>query len=251
MQSRRSGTSTWYRLDEQQRSHAPSSLWQLISQALEDPLVKQDAMRLPAVLRSRHAQHQWVDSVAGDMERHYSPGRTWESTARVLAELDNTDAIIDIASGDGVLADLLKHRCQDYLCVDLNPLVVKAGAERLTEWPQVRFARGDMHQLPVKNDTYPVALVLHALSFSICPEQVVLEAARVLKPGGRLLLVTLAAHHEAAVVEAFDHHNQGFAASELTRWAAQAGLNTVSCGAICTERRPPYFQVLMLHATKP
>lgn len=250
VQSRRSGTNTWYRLINHRLDGAQRQLWNLMTETLEDNLLKQDAMRLPAVLRQRLKSQRWVDSVAGDMERHYSPGRTWESTARVLAELGGADRILDIASGDGVLADLLKQRVSDYLCVDINPRVVAAGRQRLSDQPQVHFARGDMHKLPVRDGSYPLAVVLHALSFTRQPQVVINETARCLDSKGRLILVTLAQHQEAAAVEAFDHLNNGFSATELQQLAKQAGLTTVRCEVICTERRPPYFQVLMLHARK-
>ena len=53
----------------------------------DDPLLRQDAERVAAVLATRAADQNWADSVAGDMERHYSPGRTWEALARTALPL--------------------------------------------------------------------------------------------------------------------------------------------------------------------
>ena len=62
-----------------------------------------------AVLSSR-AGLSWADQVAGDMERHYSPGRTWDTLARTLMPLLTLGQVLDVASGDGALAELLAPR---------------------------------------------------------------------------------------------------------------------------------------------
>src|SRR3546814_4944677 len=72
-------------------------------------------MRVAGVLAMRAADQNWADSVAGDMERHYSPGRTWEALARSVLPLFETGDVLDIASGDGVLAELLApHRSEEH-----------------------------------------------------------------------------------------------------------------------------------------
>src|SRR3546814_5463077 len=92
--------------DEATLDPAQRSLWQALSAGSDDPLLRQDAMRVAGVLAMRAADQNWADSVAGDMERHYSPGRTWEALARSVLPLFETGDVLDIASGDGVLAEL-------------------------------------------------------------------------------------------------------------------------------------------------
>ena len=74
------------------------------------PLLRDDERACPIVLAQRARAEGWADTVAGDMERHYSPGRTWEALARVLMQMVDTGDVLDIASGDGVLAELLAPR---------------------------------------------------------------------------------------------------------------------------------------------
>jgi DNA-binding transcriptional ArsR family regulator len=81
VRDRRSGVSAYYRFDEAVLDAAQRALWHSISQGSDDPLLRQDAERVPSILAMRAADQNWADSVAGDMERHYSPGRTWEALA--------------------------------------------------------------------------------------------------------------------------------------------------------------------------
>ena len=65
------------------------------------------------------------------MERHYSPGRTWEATARAVTKLINLGAVLDLGSGDGVLAELLAKNSAQYTCVDNNSKAIEAAKARL------------------------------------------------------------------------------------------------------------------------
>jgi len=98
---RREGVFVYYRICTPIADESLNALWQLLRSNTSDPLVKQDLERIPEVLQKRGGT--WADSVAGDMERHYSPGRTWEATARGLVHLLDPGDVLDVASGDGVL----------------------------------------------------------------------------------------------------------------------------------------------------
>ena len=83
------------------------------------------------------------------------------------------------------------------------------------------------------------------------PGDVFRQVAGVLKPGGRVLAVTLGEHDHRAVVEPFDHRNLGFNRDTLTGMARDAGLDVVSCDRLSRERRAPHFEVISLLARKP
>ena len=106
--SRKDGVSTYYRLNKKIINEQYQSIWNtLISECTSDSLVAQDLQRLTLVLAERAKDKNWVDSVAGDMERQYSPGRSWEATTRAISYLLELGDVLDIGSGDGVLAELL------------------------------------------------------------------------------------------------------------------------------------------------
>ena len=251
VRDRRAGVSAYYRFDEAALDPAQRALWHALSTGSDDPLLRQDAERLPTVLAARAADQNWADSVAGDMERHYSPGRTWEALARSALPLLETGDVLDIASGDGVLAELLAPHSRRYVCIDTSTRVVAAASERLRRLRNVEVREADMHALPFKDASFDLVVLMHALTYSTKPAQAVAEAARVLRKGGSLLLSSLARHEHKAVVETYGHVNLGFPAKELRRFAEKVGLEVTSLDAVTRERRPPHFEVISLIGSKP
>ena len=248
---RRAGVSAYYRFNEDRLEPAERALWEALRAGTDDPLLRQDGERLATVLAGRHSEQNWADSVAGDMERHYSPGRTWEALARTALPLLETGDVLDIASGDGVLAELLSPHASRYVCIDTSTRVVAAAGERLRRFPNVEVRERDMHALPFKDGSFDLVVLMHALTYSSKPAQAVAEAARVLRKGGRLLLSSLGKHEHRSVVEAYGHVNLGFSDRELRKFAEKAGLEIANAETVTRERRPPHFEVLSLTAVKP
>jgi len=88
------------------------------------------------------------------------------------------------------------------------------------------------------------------LPYSDRPKQVFAEAARVLRPGGRLLLTTLATHRHAGTVAPYGHSNLGHSPELLRELSTEAGLQPRFCAVSSQERRPPHFEILTLLAEK-
>jgi ArsR family transcriptional regulator len=101
-----------------------------------------------------------------------------------------------------------------------------------------------MHELPVAGGSFDQVLLFNVLACSERPAVVVAEAARALRPGGALLLVTLAAHEHGEVTAAYQHVQGGFSPRALRAMLQKAGLVVESCGVSSRERRPPYFEVV-------
>jgi ArsR family transcriptional regulator len=250
VRDRRAGVSSYYRYnsDIDPRENA---LLVALKESVDDALLTDDEVRLPSVLAKRARAEGWADTVAGDMERHYSPGRTWEALARGMTQLVETGDVLDVASGDGVLAELLAPRAQSIVCVDASERVVAAARERLKPFANVEVRTGDMHALDFPAKSFDLVLLLHALTYAEKPAVAVAEAARVLRKGGRLLAMTLGKHAHRTAVEPFDHRNLGFRPDELRELARAAKLDVIACERLTRERRPPHFEVMSLLARKP
>ncbi|NIM69824.1 MAG: metalloregulator ArsR/SmtB family transcription factor [Xanthomonadales bacterium] len=246
---RRQGVFVFYRMSGRIADASLAAMWELLRQNTDDPLTQQDLERLPQVLNARDGDSNWADSVAGDMERHYSPGRTWEATARALAQLVQLGEVLDIASGDGVLAELLAPQARRITCLDISRRVVKAGQARLADVGNVTFEQGDMHELPFADRHFDTVLLMHALTYTRRPARVFSEAARVLKPGGQLLAVTLSRHKHEKSVAPYNHVNLGFTVGSLEKHCRDAGLEPVACRVSAVEKRAPHFAVITLLAT--
>jgi len=258
VRDRRAGVSAYYRCNDSEADGA-GELLRALEEGIDDALLAADMQRLPAVLARRARERGWADSVAGDMERHYSPGRTWETLARTLLQLLETGDVLDIASGDGVLAELLAPHAHSIVCVDSSERVVTAARERLKSFRNVEVLEGDMHALGEvfgnsangRKRRFDLVLMMHALTYSEQPARAVAEAAAVLKPGGRLLAATLAKHAHRTAVAPFDHRNLGFKREDLNGFARKAGLEVLHCMKVSREARSPHFEVLSLLARKP
>src|SRR5690606_37555657 len=123
--------------------------------------------------------------------------------------------------------------------------------QRLERFSNVDFFVGDMHALPFGDQSFDAVLLLHTLTYSRRPKQAISEAARVLRPGGAVAVVTLVEHEHDTIARAYDHVNQGFSAARLGSMLRAAGLQIEQCEPSSRERRKPYFQVLTAFAHKP
>ncbi len=246
---RRAGASVFYRLSLQQNDRQSAALWEIFRDSVADPLIEQDRLRIADILAQRSSGRGWADSVAGDMERRYSPGRTWEATTRALVHLLKLGDVLDIASGDGVMAELLAEHADNIHCLDISDRILEAGRKRLKGTQNVSFHKGDMHNLPFADQSMDTILLLHALTYTQEPQRVFDEAARVLKPSGNLLAVTLRQHAHTRAVSAFDHVNQGFSEAELQAFCQAAGLSVSFCTTSSVEKRTPNFAVITLMAS--
>jgi len=250
VRDRRAGVSSYYRYNGELDARE-GALLRALKDNVDDAILRDDERRLPGVLAKRARAEGWADSVAGDMERHYSPGRTWETLARGMTQLVETGDVLDVASGDGVLAELLAPRARSIACIDASQRVVDAARLRLKGFANVEVRVGDMHALDFPVARFDLVLLMHALTYSERPADVVAEAARVLRKGGRLLTATLGRHAHKTAVEPFEHRNLGFDVDELAGFARAAGLEVVVCERLTRERRPPHFEVMSLLARKP
>ena len=250
VRDRRAGVSSYYRYNGELDAKE-GALLRALKENVDDAMLRDDERRLPAALAKRARAEGWADTVAGDMERHYSPGRTWEALARGMTQLVETGDVLDIASGDGVLAELLAPRARSITCVDASERVVAAARKRLKAFGNVAVHAGDMHALEFPAARFDLVLLMHALTYSERPGVVFAEAARVLRPGGRVLVATLGRHAHRNAVEPFEHRNLGFTLDDLAEFARKAKLDVIVCERLTRERRPPHFEVLSLLARKP
>ncbi|NJK87931.1 MAG: metalloregulator ArsR/SmtB family transcription factor [Myxococcales bacterium] len=225
-------------------------LWEALSSRIHDPLLDDDRERARRLVDRRERPGTWADSVAGRMERFYSPGRTWQSTARALLGLVELGDILDVASGDGALIELLAPRARSVTCLDISPKVLGAARDRLADWGNVTFVQGDMHELPFDDSRFDHVLLLNALSYAERPPLVVEQASRVLRAGGALVATTLGSHAFREEARLYDHAQLGFETASLERLFAECGLRVTLCKVTHQEKRKPHFRVITMHARK-
>lgn len=212
-----------------------------------EPQFAADRKRLES-LRERRGS-SWVERVAGSLHREYAPGRTWESLCHGLVRLADFGRCVDVGAGDGAMAELIAPQSAGLICVDPSPAMLSAGRQRVAalKLSGVEFVEGTGEHLPLGDRSADSVLFLQSLQYMSDPEQALAEAVRVLAPGGRLLVVTLA-RHDFAEAEAFGHRHRGFTTDQLKRWSKTLGDHLLD--QLPPEPRSPHFQTVILTARK-
>jgi ArsR family transcriptional regulator len=249
LRDRRDGASTRYALTDGTMPDEARRLWEVLEPDLSDPVLDADQRRC-AELQEARRRPAWPDDVAGEMERHYSPGRTWEALARAFLGLMDLGDVLDAGAGDGTVAHLLAPRARSVTCLDRSPRMAAAARRRLRE-VGARVEVGDVEALPSVAERFDHVLLFNVLACTRRPAQAIAEAARVLRPGGRVVLVTLDRHEHADVTSRYGHRHAGFAPARLRRWFARAGLRVEACEVSSREAREPHFRVVTAFASKP
>jgi ArsR family transcriptional regulator len=250
LRDRRDGALAYYAMNDDSMPASVQRLWALLGRELREPLLRSDQERCQAVLRARQGTANWPETVAGQMERHYSPGRTWEATAIGMLGVIHLGEVLDAGSGDGAIAALLAPHSQRVTCLDISPKVLQACRKRLQGLANVEFVLGDIHTLRFPDASFDQVLLLNLLTYANEPARALTEAGRVLRPGGDLVVTTLAAHEQRKVTAGYGHVHAGFRPQVLRDWLIDAGLLVDRCEVTSREKRPPHFAVVSAFARK-
>jgi SAM-dependent methyltransferase len=247
---RPSGAAAYHALNESMPSEA-HALWQVLRAELSDAVLEADRERCDAVVQARAGGGGWLDAVAGEMERHYSPGRTWESLVHGVLGFARLGDVLDVGSGDGFVAGLLAARARTVTCLDRSERMIAAARARLSGVRNVTLAVGDMHEVPFEAAAFDQVALLNVLTYSLDPARAIAEAARVLRANGTLVVTTLNAHAHEAVTAPYGHVQPGFRPAALRRLLSRAGLEVTHSAVVARERRAPHFELLAAYAAKP
>jgi SAM-dependent methyltransferase len=251
VQDRRQGTQIFYALAA---DTLPAPVKTLLDEAVQaaDPTLLGDHKRLLELEAERRGG--LPESASDDLERDYSPGRTWQSLALGIAALLDLGDVLDVGSGDGAAAGALAPSCRSLTCVDTNPRMIDAAKERLGKLANhgdLRAQVADVHELPFRASSFDTVLVFHTLTYAQHPARALGECARVLRPGGRLVLLCLDQHQQHEVTARFGERHPGFSPRAVRRLLSGAGLDVVSSDVACREARKPHLQVVLAIADKP
>jgi ArsR family transcriptional regulator len=229
----RDGAFTYYRLAPAVHGDGHGPLWPLLeaqfAAAGDTSAVRADDARLQEVLRLRREnfdQHAGPDTRDG---RQLVPGRSWAAWARALGHLLPPLDVVDIGCGEGYLTIEVARWARHVIAVDRSPAVLAraralAGRRRAAN---ITFKRGELDHLPLPDGGADVALLSQTLHHAADPAAALAEAVRVVRPGGRVLVLELREHDESWVRDKLGDRHLGFADDDLTRLLTGAGLADV------------------------
>jgi ArsR family transcriptional regulator len=190
--------------------------------ALDDP--HGDDARVQEVLLERRERGE---DVAGP--RPAEPGRSWSAWARALGHLLPRGRVADVGCGEGALTLEVARWAASAVGVDPDEraLVRAREAARRAGRRNANFRRGSLDRLPLADGSFDLALLSQVLHRVEDPARLVGEAARVVAPGGCVLVLDLLPHREDWVRERMGHVALGFPLERLSRWLEAAGLEQV------------------------
>ena len=227
--SRAEGTSRFYRLDAA-LDDAARQLWAVVSDRIaESAAGKQDARRVESVIRERRSRSQeFFSSAAGQWSalRNEMFGERPVLTG-TLAFLDPSWVLADLGCGTGEQAATVAPFVQRVLAVDASESMLEAARRRLDGVENVELHRGELEALPLERGVADAALLSLVLHYVAEPAKALGEAARILRPGGRLVVIDMMPHDREEYRQQMGHVWQGFAAEQIDGWLAGAGFTRV------------------------
>lgn len=228
--SRREGTSRFYSLALDERESSTRRLWSLLrEQVSATPGADQDARRLKGVLGRRQTKSQeFFESAAGQWDRLRQEmfGRSSQLQA-LPAFLDDRWTVGDLGCGTGQVAAALAPFVTRVIAVDRSADMLQAARRRVREMPNVEVRRGDLEALPIPDEELDAATLLLVLHHLPDPGAALREAARVLKPGGRLVISDMLPHDREDYRHQMGHVWLGLSEDQLRRLLGAAGFGSV------------------------
>jgi ArsR family transcriptional regulator len=232
----------------------PLALGKIISEAgSELPEREKDRSSLRHILRKRKDQvRAYFDELAGKFGREYVPGRSWKGLAEAMLKILNYDTVADLGAGEGTLSQLIAQRAKKVIAVDNSEKMVKFGENLAKEngLPNLEYRLGDIESPPIDDSSVDLAILSQALHHAEHPPKALSEAHRILKPGGRLIVLDLLQHTFEKARELYFDTWLGFPEAELAEMITSAGFSEVETAIVDREEIPPNFQTLLASAAK-
>lgn len=215
--------------------------------------VETDNAALRHLLRKRkdHAR-TYFDELAGRFGKDYVPGRSWKALAEALLRTMTYQVVADLGAGEGTLSQLLAQRAEKVIAVDLSPKMVEFGRTLAEKHHllNLEYRIGDIEEPPIEPDSVDLAFLSQALHHAEHPQKALNAAYRLLKPGGRLVILDLLQHNFEEARELYADRWLGFSESDLAAMLESAGFKHIETVVADKESEAPKFQTLLGVACK-
>lgn len=251
VEDRRNGKSILYQLKPQRsgESKAFEQLMKLLREAASEiPEAADDTEALALALRRRQDKMRtYFDELAGKFGRHYVPGRSWKGLAETLLALMPPMTIADLGAGEGTFSQLLARRAKKVIAVDNSEKMIEYGSDlaRKHGITNLEYRKGDIEETPIKDGEVDLAFFSQSLHHAQHPSRAVAEARRILKPGGRIVILDLLRHNYEEARELYADLWLGFTEVEVSRFLKDACFKNIETSVVHAESEAPHFATLL------
>ena len=251
VEDRRTGKSSLYSLRLDPADGVLGGLLQQAKDEIPEAVPDQAAMRR-VVKKRQDRMRSFFDSVAGRLGKDYVPGKSWKGVAEALLRLMPPMVIADLGAGEGVFALLLAERAVKVIAVDTSARMIEVGRELALRHGvrNIEYRLGDMEELPIEDASVDLVFFSQSLHHALHPERAVQEASRILKPGGRIVVLDLLKHRFEEARELYADEWLGFSEAELEAMLEKAGFSSLQTSVVHKEPETPQFQTLLVVGDK-
>lgn len=216
-------------------------LLQLVDEA--DPVVRRDLERADALKRERESAAQaYFRTHAADWDRirtlHVAESEVEAAMGEALGP-GPFNLLVDLGTGTGRTLELFADRYERGLGFDLNQAMLAYARSKLSNarLAHAQVRHGDLYALALPDGVADAVIMHQVLHFLSEPALAIREAARVLAPGGRLLIVDFAPHELEFLRTDFAHDRLGFTPAQVTQWMKDAGLKPAAQRDLASEHK--------------
>ena len=250
----RAGGFSWYRPSDAFADgagpRAPLAAWLRDEFGRSTSETRADDARLEEVRRLRKESFS-AHALSGDERKQLVPGRSWPAWARALGLLLPAVDVADLGCGEGYLTMEAARWARHVVAIDRAKDVLERGRviAKRRKLKNITWKRGDLERLPIADESIDIALLSQALHHAERPERALSEAYRILRPGGRVLVLDLREHGEAWVKSKLGDRWLGFTDKQLETLLGDAGFSTTTV-RVGARRTGDPFTVLIAAGTK-
>ena len=212
-----------------------------------------DGAAMRRVLKKRQDKmRSFFDSMAGRLGKDYVPGKSWKSLAEALLRLMPPLVIADLGAGDGSFSLLLAAQAKRVIAVDASEKMLEVGREQAARAgvANVEFRVGDMEETPIDSASVDAVFFSQSLHHALHPARALDEAARILRPGGKIVILDLAKHRFEEARELYADEWLGFGEAELEEMLVKTRFTDVKVSIVDKSAEAPQFQTLLATAQK-
>jgi len=236
--SRRQGTTNLYHMALDELDESQTRLWRLVREQTEVwATSRQDQVRLITQLRERQADSRAFFADAAEQ---------WDQTRREMyGEVFMHQALLSLLPGDWTVADLgcgtgtvtceLAKHVRQVIAVDASDAMLDAARRHAAAFNNVDLRRGEIESLPIDDAACDAAMLVLVLSYLPDPGAALQQTRRILRPGGRAVVVDLMRHDRDDFRRQMKQHCHGFEADQLVAMLSEAGFVSPTCQPLSPE----------------